>query len=423
MGRKVLIVSSEELHGKNNYNSCFELALAEGLRACDKEVLLLSVWMLTPINLFKALLIKCLFSFKKNIIVARFSFWQLIKFFFSYYLIGKKHFVLRHVVNGFPVIEGLGISKNVITDLAEFNNDWVNSGLYAFDNFMFSFKPDIIHGHSRFLFGITLANKISSSYSIPYIITEHSSYYFRGLIDDEILPVLQKSYNEAHQSFAVSHVLKSKVEEIVKPQKPLSVIGNALSEIYFLPTDFTDSGIEKKHFEVIAVARLDENKNHRLLIQAFSEAAIPLARLTLIGDGPLFEEYKKLVSEKGMENVVFFTGHLPKEKVRENMLKADLMVVSSFVETFSVVVIEAHACGLPVVSTDCGGPIELIDDSNGIILNKNTVTEMANAIIKIYENRTSYNKQEIRANTIAKYSPIAIASKYINVYEKVLKKV
>jgi glycosyltransferase involved in cell wall biosynthesis len=224
----------------------------------------------------------------------------------------------------------------------------------------------------------------------------------------------------ANDSFAVSQVLKLKVEEVLKLQKPLSVIGNALSDVYLEPADLTELKNEKDGFTIIAVGRLDENKNHRLLINAFVEAAIPGARLMLIGNGPLFDEYSKLIAEQGLQESVFLTGHLPKERVRAIMLASHLMVVSSIVETFSVVVIEAHACGLPVVSTNCGGPNELINNTNGILLSVNTQAEMANAIKRVYEKETMYNRKMIRINTIAEFGPEAIATKYSNAYEKVL---
>lgn len=415
----ILILSSEELHLTDTHTSSFELSLAAGLSLKGAEVSLLSVYMMTPGNLFKALVIKAAFGFKKNAISERFSLGKLVSFFFSFVFLQKKNFVLQQKVNNLTLLEGIGISPKLITDMPGYSAAWVEAGLAAHKQVPPVHKFDLVHGHSRFFLGAALANAIHKKYDVPYVVTEHSSYYFRGLVPQKMVPAIRQVYEEAAACTAVSNALQEKVKETLSLQKPVEIIGNAVSAVYTLPVDFPSLPAPAA-FTVVAVGRLDENKNHALLLTAFAKAGIGNARLIIAGEGELSSGLKDLAVSLGVGAAVTFTGRLPKEKVRELLLTSSVLVVSSKVETFSVVVTEAHCCGLPVISTPCGGPAELITSANGILLNGFSEEEMASALRTVFSNKDIYNREQIRQTVLAKYGPDAIASQYLALYEKVI---
>lgn len=416
---KLLIVTSEELYPGNVYNSSFELSLARGLQQAGVDVALLSVYMITPWNLLKAIFIKALFSFKKNSISQRFTFRHLSGFLFSYLLEGKRYFVLRHNVNRSCVFEAVGISRIVNENAEIFGREWVKAGITGFDIVKQSGQFDLIHGHSRFYFGISLAYAIHKQYGLPYIITEHSSFYSRGLVSAPVLRHLKEIYDHSAAAVAVSRSLADKVKEVTGTEQEIGVVANALDAVY----EETEPGREmKKGFTIISVGRFDDNKNQALLIRAFAKAAIPGSTLILVGVGETEQTLRSVADTLHLKDRIHFKGHLPLARVRELMLKADVLAVSSKVETFSVVTIEAHACGLPVVSTPCGGPNELIGEENGILLKGFTDSEMAEALHKVHQNYGLYNKALIRKKAIEKFSANAIAGEYIRLYHNVTDK-
>jgi len=416
---KLLIITSEQLYPGNEYNSTFELSLAKGLQQSGVDVTLLSVYMITPRNLLKAALIKIFFSFKKNVITDRFSFRQLAVFVFLYFFSGKRYFVFKHTVSGNTVFETVGISKIVNENAYIFGSEWVKAGMQGFEFLKKSEPVDIVHGHSRFYFAISLANAIYKQYGLPYIITEHSSFYSRGLVSKAVQKHLQEIYDQSAFAVAVSNSLADKVKEVTGINQPLRTIANALSSVY---EESSIKRVEKKGFTIISAGRFDENKNQALLIRAFARVAIPDSKLILVGKGETEQMLRSLAKTLNMGNSVDFKGHLPLPEVRELMMHADVLVVSSLVETFSVVTIEAHACGIPVISTPCGGPNDLIFEKNGILLKGFSEEEIAAAINYIYRNAGLYDASFIRNEAIANFGAKAIAGEYIKLYEKVINK-
>ena len=114
--------------------------------------------------------------------------------------------------------------------------------------------------------------------------------------------------------------------------------------------------IEKKRFTFITVGRLDHGKNHRLIIDAIKDID---ADLWIIGDGELREELQNYIKELNFNDKVYLLGK--KENPFAYISKADYFVFASNHEGFPNVLIEALACGLPIISTDCqSGPREIL---------------------------------------------------------------
>lgn len=123
--------------------------------------------------------------------------------------------------------------------------------------------------------------------------------------------------------------------------------------------------------DIVAVGRMDENKNHRMAIRAFSRIAetFPESRLILYGDGPLRETLQKEVREKGLEERILLPGAVT--DVADRIERAYAFLLTSFTEGMPNTLIEAMSLGLPCISTDCpcGGPRDLIADGrNGFLV-------------------------------------------------------
>lgn len=138
--------------------------------------------------------------------------------------------------------------------------------------------------------------------------------------------------------------------------------------------------------EIVTVGRMDEVKNHALLIDAFSIVAKekPQMHLTIYGGGDCMEAIKKQVKRLGLEEKVSLPGDTL--DIPDKIKDAKLFVLSSNFEGMPNAVAEAFAMGIPVVSTDCpsGGARALVrDGETGLLVPVRDAGKMAEAILKI----------------------------------------
>jgi len=135
---------------------------------------------------------------------------------------------------------------------------------------------------------------------------------------------------------------------------------------------------------LINVARLSREKNHALLVRAFSKAvqSCPNLELWLVGDGELRRDIEELVKQLGLEEKVKFFG--VRSDVPELLSQADIFVLSSDYEGFGLVVAEAMAAGLPVIATAIGGIPEILEGGRaGILVPPKDVDALAKAIVEL----------------------------------------
>lgn len=125
------------------------------------------------------------------------------------------------------------------------------------------------------------------------------------------------------------------------------------------------NSIKFKDLSFITIGRLDAGKNHALLISAFAELNHPKATLYILGKGELKESLETQIRKLRLQDRVFLLGFDPNPY--KYLIKAFCFVFSSNHEGFPNVVIEALACGLPVISTDCkSGPREILAPNSDI---------------------------------------------------------
>jgi glycosyltransferase involved in cell wall biosynthesis len=105
-------------------------------------------------------------------------------------------------------------------------------------------------------------------------------------------------------------------------------------------------------FTLIAISRLVAVKNPFTVLEAFSQGATPLGRLLYLGDGPLRPDLVARSRQMTLQHRVEFTGVVPREQVFERLLTADLFISTSRGEGLPVAVLEAMACGCPVLLSD-----------------------------------------------------------------------
>jgi glycosyltransferase involved in cell wall biosynthesis len=420
----VLLTTSEELNEENKLGSIFELAQAKSLQAAGIKTAIISVGYFTSVNVLKALLWKIRGKaygyYRLNDISIPALLTLLGRTIFASFL--GKTYIRRLNIEGVTVYEAL-FHKIHFRLNQKGHDSWVNHGFKAVKSYINDFgKPDLIHAHSRFLLGALLAQKVLHKNGVQYVMTEHSTFYGRKLIKDFQVPLLKNVIAESRELIVVSSELSKAMNEFLKTDFSAIVIPNVIDPIF----DNIPLGQQKASvFIFLNIASLDPKKDQTTLIKAFAYSfkGDKQVILKIGGDGAEKENLFKITEELGIKEQVIFLGVLSHEKVKEEMMGCNVFVLSSLNETFGVVLIEALACGKPVISTRSGGPEDFINDNNGILIPVEDEKALGEAMLEMKKNYQNYDSQTIRNNCLAKFSGQSVASQLINLYSCVQKKV
>ncbi len=156
------------------------------------------------------------------------------------------------------------------------------------------------------------------------------------------------------------------------PSERVSVMLNGIDFEKNLPKPYRreELGLSEEDFVLIMVARLEPVKGHKVALKALQNVNGThngKVKLLIVGDGQQREELKKCTVELGLGNVVNFLGH--RNDVEKIYPAADAAILTSYSESFPLVLLEAARAGVPVITTDVGGVNKLIpDDRYGWII-------------------------------------------------------
>ncbi len=239
------------------------------------------------------------------------------------------------------------------------------------------------------------------------------------------------SYKRADLVLANSYAMQTDLIENFKIKTPVRVIYNPI-DLNFIKThvdEQPDFNFDKNIFHFVNVGGFRKEKNHLLLIQAlFILKNLPL-KLLLVGGGVLDGELKQKVHDLGLMDKVFFTGF--DKNPFKYVSRSDCFVLSSDVEGFPNVLIEALACSIPVISTDCSsGPRELLAPATdlhhrainnfeigeyGILTPVNDVIALAAAMKKMYEDAALRDRFKTKAAGRAQQFDVDEIKQYFHV--------
>ena len=141
---------------------------------------------------------------------------------------------------------------------------------------------------------------------------------------------------------------------------------------------------------VICVGRLSPEKGQTGLLRAFARlrAKHPDAVLRLVGDGPDRDALERLAVELGIDGAVSFAGRLPEQETLAEIARADMLVLPSFMEGLPIVLMEAMALGVPVISSRIAGIPELVTDGKtGLLFAPSDWDELAQCIERLLSDK------------------------------------
>ncbi|RAP03755.1 glycosyltransferase family 4 protein [Methanosphaera stadtmanae] len=211
-------------------------------------------------------------------------------------------------------------------------------------------------------------------------------------------------------------------ENMLENNKPSNSIiisnGVNINEIIYLDPS-------KQYCDVIYAGRLIAEKHVDLLIKAMRKVVDvhPYAKCFIVGEGPMEDYLKHIVSTLELEKNIFFLGfYKNKEDLYKTLKSSSILVLPSLREGFGIIAIEANACGVPVITVNAkmNAAKDLINEDNGWIINDN-VDSLAILINQLISDGISYNKRNLCRKSAKKYDWNSIAAKTENYYLKILK--
>lgn len=281
------------------------------------------------------------------------------------------------------------------------------------------FAPDILHAHYATSYG--LLGTLSGFH--PYILsvwgTDIFSFPGKSFLHTQLLKFNLKSSDFI---LSTSHSLKNETQKYTG--KEIHVIPFGVDTCDFRPKPinklFNSSAL------VIGITKnLEKIYGFEYLIKAFALLKSKYPKLSLelliIGDGTQRKTLEKLCGTNNIINEVTFTGGIPHEKIPEYINMLDIVVFPSLEESFGVSILEASACGKPVIASNVGGIPEIIkNDCTGLLIQPKDVSVLVNALEFLIFNSEKRMKmgENGRIHVIANYEWSSSVQKLIDIYEK-----
>ena len=251
------------------------------------------------------------------------------------------------------------------------------------------FNFDLIDAHYFYPDGIA-AVLLGKTFGKPVVITARGTDI--NLIADDPLPrrMIQWAAREAAGVITVCQALKDRLIEIGVAAQSIRVLRNGVDLEIFQPVD-RDAARAKHGLSskvLLSVGHLIPRKAHHLVIQAL--ALLPDATLLIAGNGPEKAALSALCARLGVVDRVRFLGQLPHVQLAELYSAADVLVLASEREGWANVLLEAMACGTPVVASDVWGTPEVVTErAAGLLVADRTGPAFAAAIAKLLESPPS----------------------------------
>ena len=279
-------------------------------------------------------------------------------------------------------------------------------------------KADIIHVHVLTRLGIiALWQKIV--HGTPYIITEHWSRYlpgndFNGFLRKKLTKLVVR---RASAVTTVSEDLAKAMQNHGLANPNYMVLPNVVDVNVFKIIPHQNAVTKIIHISCFE----DKSKNISGLLESLKilkDKQTPY-QAVLIGDGMDYELMRQKAANMQLNDSVSFTGILQGQALANMLASGDFLVLSSNYENMPVVILEALACGLPVVSTKVGGISEIINENNGILVPPRDVKKLADAMQEMISKHRNYDANTLRDSIIKKFSNESVGKLLDDIYRKI----
>ncbi|MBO3800152.1 MAG: GT4 family glycosyltransferase PelF [Candidatus Brockarchaeota archaeon] len=289
-------------------------------------------------------------------------------------------------------------------------------------------KPDVIHANNRFFSTTICGALLKKIVGKPLVTTLHlgpmllNRKFFDFLINTYEKTVSRWIIQSSDKIIAVSNSVMKHALSLGAASSKIKVIPNGVDLDEFKPRrEFKKIGVKK----IIFIGRLFPNKGIQYLVKAapIVLAKHPHVEFVIVGRGPMEAELRNMVKRLNVEHAFKFLGIVP--SIPEVMSQCDVFVRPSLTEGMPLTILEAMACGLPVIASKIPGSSEVVKDGEtGVLVETGNVEQLSNAIIKLLEDENYAERIRKRAYEFVKnhYSWDRVAKEYLKTYNEILNK-
>lgn len=271
------------------------------------------------------------------------------------------------------------------------------------------------------------AHAIKKVTGVPYVVREHRAYASSINTADELPRKYLQAIQSADKVIAVSPVLADRLEKIGISSN-VGVIPNALSEDFFkYPAShgrFRDWAGDSFLFS--SWTRWRELKRLDLILEAYAKFLDTGYQGKLIIAGPVEgssnqNRIHSYLQINGFSDKVWLTGQISRPEIHKLAYDSDCCVIASDYETFGLPAIESLAAGTPVLTTKCGGPEYIINNTGlGHLVDCGSSEALFCGMVSMYEKRNSYNAEQLKEQAYNRFSCSAMSKHLVSLADNIL---
>lgn len=300
----------------------------------------------------------------------------------------------------------------------------------AVEEEMADFEPDVIHcGHAW------LMPHYALDYGVPVVITVHGT----DLIGCERSDRFDAEVKHAVEDCAAIVTISKENDQLVRTKFPeqadkCSLILNGYNSDVFYPevpiAELTDEvraelrrevldmfGIEGDYDHIVSFAgKFAHFKGIDILLRAAQKYQRDDTVTILAGDGELFDEMNELAAELGLTNIAFVRNQ-PHAALRKLYSAADVSLLTSRKEPFGLVIIEAMACGAPVIGSDDGGAVDIIVPEVGLLFESENPDALAEKVTAVLDGEVAFDRAVVAEYAKDKFSQDGSIGHLVDIYE------
>jgi glycosyltransferase involved in cell wall biosynthesis len=292
------------------------------------------------------------------------------------------------------------------------------------DRLRAEYRFDLIHAYFTYPDGVAAVH-LGKRYGVPVVITEHAPWG-PGFVRHRL--VTRKAIwasTRAAAQIAVSTSVRDQIVSHTGRPEAVRVIPNGVDGSEFTTLNGAPG---RDPNQILYVGHLNAVKGVDVLLKAMKLliARRPRSRLVLFGatyyrtKERLAEGMLALAEELQLGGHVEFLDAQPPVEVARYMRESSVLVLPSRAESFGCVLIEALACGTPVVATRCGGPEDIVHDGVGRLVPTEDPPSLAAAIDEVLDRREEFEASRLRGFALEKFSWDSVAERTVSLYHEAL---
>ena len=281
-------------------------------------------------------------------------------------------------------------------------------------------KPGLVHVQIAMKAGLA-ALWIKRKWNIPFIVSEQWTGYLQNAdVRINAYPFIYRSWlkkvlGEATFITVVSHHLKKAIQQYL-PTVKYQVIPNVVNTDIFFP-------VQKQSEDTVRFIHIS-NMNFQKNTEAILEA------LHLLKTNETFEMYlfgtdntriKNLINDYALQDHVFIRGEVAQPELADAIRQSDALVLYSRFETFGCVIIEANACGIPVIVSDIEVFHELVEEGvNGMFAEPENPKALAQKLKQFILQKNTFDKMAIADAAAQKYNFKIVGQQFLDLYKSII---